>query len=39
MPSFYKVDTYHQPLDKFAGKPILSAQEVEDVIAYLATLK
>jgi sulfur-oxidizing protein SoxX len=39
MPSFYKVDGFHRPLEKFAGKPILSAQEVEDVIAYLGTIK
>jgi sulfur-oxidizing protein SoxX len=39
MPSFYKVDDYHRPLKKFAGKPILTAQEVEDVIAYLGTIK
>ena len=39
MPSFYKVDGVHRPLDKFAGKPILTAQEVEDVIAYLGTIK
>ena len=39
MPSFYKVEGIHQPLKKFAGKPILTAQEVEDVIAYLGTIK
>jgi len=38
MPAFYKTD-YHQALKQFAGKPILTAQEVEDVVAYLATLK
>ena len=38
MPAFYKTD-YHQALKKFAGKPILTAQEIEDVVAYLATLK
>jgi sulfur-oxidizing protein SoxX len=39
MPAFYKTDGYNRPLEKFAGKPILSAQEIEDVVAYLATLK
>ncbi len=39
MPSFYKTDGYHRPLKKFADKTILSAQEVEDVVAYLTTLK
>lgn len=39
MPSFFKTDGYHRPLDEFAGKTILTAQEVEDVVAYLATLK
>ena len=39
MPSFYKVKGMHRPLPEFEGKPILTAQEVEDVVAYLTTLK
>lgn len=39
MPSFYKAEGLHMVLKKFKGKTILSAQEVEDVIAYLMTLK
>ena len=39
MPSFYKVKGIHRALPEFEGKPILSAQEVEDVVAYLTTLK
>ncbi|UCH73278.1 MAG: sulfur oxidation c-type cytochrome SoxX [Rhodospirillales bacterium] len=39
MPAFYAVDGLHRVLDKFQGKPMLTAQEVEDVVAYLATLK
>jgi sulfur-oxidizing protein SoxX len=39
MPSFYKTDGYNRPLKKFADGTILSAQEVEDVVAYLTTLR
>ena len=39
MPSFYKDDGIFRPSKQFAGKPILSAQEVEDVVAYLLTLQ
>lgn len=39
MPAFYKDQGFNRPLEKFEGKSILSAQQVEDVIAYLKTLK
>ncbi|MCB1864463.1 MAG: sulfur oxidation c-type cytochrome SoxX [Chromatiales bacterium] len=40
MPSFYKhPDKFSRVDKKFAGKTVLTAQEVEDVIAYLLTLK
>ncbi len=46
MPSFYRVDGYIRPGKRYTGKaaddtfgPLLSAQEVEDVLAYLLTLK
>lgn len=39
MPSFYKIEGLHRVLKKFQGKTILTAQEVEDVVAYLSTLK
>ena len=39
MPGFHVVDDLHRVLKKFEGKPILTAQEVEDVVAYLVTLK
>ena len=39
MPAFYRTSNFHRVADKFAGKTILSAQQVEDVVAYLATLK
>ena len=39
MPAFYIESGYTRPLGKFEGKSILSAQQVEDVVAYLMTLK
>ncbi len=45
MPSFYKVDGFIRPGDAYTGNaaevvtPILSAEQVEDVVAYLMTLK
>jgi L-cysteine S-thiosulfotransferase len=39
MPAFYVDAGFTRPLGKFEGKSILSAQQVEDVVAYLLTLK
>lgn len=39
MPAFYRAEGLHMVLKGFAGKSILSAQQVEDVIAYLGTQK
>ncbi|MEX0318580.1 MAG: sulfur oxidation c-type cytochrome SoxX [Ruegeria sp.] len=46
MPAFYKVDGFTRPGDAYTGDaptgplaPILTAQEIEDVVAFLATLK
>lgn len=46
MPAFYKVDGFTRPGNAYSGKapegdlpPILAAQEIEDVLAYLLTLK
>lgn len=39
MPAYYKVDGFHQVLARYRGQPILTAQEIEDVIAYLLTLQ
>lgn len=46
MPSFYKVEGFIRPGDGFTGKagteplpPLLTAQEIEDVVAYLMTIK
>ncbi len=39
MPSYYRVDNFTGVGRRYVGHPILTAQEVEDVIAYLLTLK
>jgi sulfur-oxidizing protein SoxX len=39
MPSYYKTDGLERVAPAFRGKTILNAQQVEDVVAYLATLK
>ena len=39
MPGFYSLDVGENVAEDFVGKTILSAQDVEDVVAYLATLK
>lgn len=39
MPSFYRLENGARTAEKFVGKTILSADQIEDVIAYLKTLK
>ena len=39
MPSYFRVDGLSRVAKNFQGKSILSAQQIEDVVAYLATLK
>lgn len=46
MPSFYRTEGYIRPGNAYTGEaaddtfgPLLSAQQIEDVVAYLATLK
>lgn len=39
MPSYYRNDGLVRVGRNFAGKPILSAVEIEDIVAYLATLR
>jgi sulfur-oxidizing protein SoxX len=39
MPAFYRADGLHMVSKKFKGKPILTAEQVEDIVAYLKTLK
>ena len=38
MPSFYRADGLTRVKGKFKGKPVLKAQDVEDVLAFLVTL-
>lgn len=39
MPAFYRDSGFNRPLKGFEGKSILTADQVEDVVAYLLTLK
>ena len=39
MPGFYVSDGLHRVAEKFQGKTILTADQVEDIVAYLMTLK
>ena len=39
MPSYFKIDGLNRVSEAYRGKPILSATEIEDVVAYLATLR
>jgi L-cysteine S-thiosulfotransferase len=39
MPSYYRLDHLQRVARNFADKPILTAEQIEDVVAYLATLK
>lgn len=39
MPSYYRTEGLNRVSPAFRGKPVLSAQQIEDVIAYLKTLK
>lgn len=39
MPSYYKVDGFNRVAPAWKGKPILTAEQIEDVVAYLATLR
>ncbi len=38
MPAYHKVKELHRVLKPYRGKPILTAQEIEDTVAYLLTL-
>jgi sulfur-oxidizing protein SoxX len=39
MPAFYKSKGFTRVLKKFKGKTVISAADVEDIVAYLKTLK
>jgi sulfur-oxidizing protein SoxX len=39
MPAYYRVDGLQDVGKAFAGQPILNAQQVEDVVAFLETFK
>ena len=39
MPSYYRIDGLDRVAIAFRGKPILSAEQIEDIVAYLATLR
>ncbi len=39
MPAFYRNAGLHRVQKKWVGKTVLSAQEIEDILAYLMTLK
>ena len=38
MPPYYRIEELSRVAPSYAGKPILSAEQVEDVVAFLATL-
>jgi sulfur-oxidizing protein SoxX len=39
MPPYYRVDGLTRVAPAVAGKPILTAAQIEDVVAFLATLR
>ncbi|WP_082646088.1 sulfur oxidation c-type cytochrome SoxX [Bradyrhizobium valentinum] len=39
MPSYYRVDGLNRVGTLWRGKPILSAEQIEDIVAYLMTLR
>jgi sulfur-oxidizing protein SoxX len=39
MPSYYRIDGLDRVASNWRGKPILSAEQIEDIVAYLATLR
>jgi L-cysteine S-thiosulfotransferase len=39
MPSYYQLDGLDRVAPNWRGKPILSAEQIEDIVAYLATLR
>jgi sulfur-oxidizing protein SoxX len=39
MPSYYRITGLQRVGEAWRGRPILSAEQIEDVVAYLATLR
>jgi sulfur-oxidizing protein SoxX len=39
MPPYYRVDRLTRVAPAFLGKPVLSVEQIEDVVAYLTTLR
>jgi L-cysteine S-thiosulfotransferase len=39
MPSYYRIDDLTRVAHSYAGRPILSAEQIEDVVAFLTTLR
>jgi sulfur-oxidizing protein SoxX len=39
MPPYYRIDGLTRVAPGFAGKPILTAEQIEDVVAFLTTLR
>ena len=39
MPSYYRLDGLHRVAQNYRSKPVLTAEQIEDVVAYLKTLK
>ncbi len=39
MPSYYRTEGHARVAPAFRGKPLLDAEQIEDIVAYLGTLK
>jgi len=39
MPPYYRTEGLTRVAPTYQGKPVLSAEQIEDVVAYLATLR
>lgn len=39
MPPYYRAEGLHRVMDAYRGKPILTAQQIEDAVAFLLTLR
>lgn len=39
MPPYYRVENLHRVGEQWRGRPVLQAREIEDIVAFLMTLK